>query len=31
MLRKSGYVIDMDTDTDGRLEHTHVRRYSAWR
>lgn len=31
MLRKSGYVIDMDTDTDGRLEHTHVRTYSAWR
>ncbi|WP_254459738.1 hypothetical protein [Xanthomonas sacchari] len=31
LLRKSGYVIEMDTDADGRLERTHVTTYSAWR
>ncbi|MRH00693.1 hypothetical protein GIY21_10360 [Xanthomonas sontii] len=30
LLRKSGYVIEMDTDADGRLERTHVTTYSAW-
>ncbi len=31
LLRKSGYVIEMDTDAEGKLERTHVTTYSAWR
>ncbi|MBO9872829.1 MULTISPECIES: hypothetical protein [Xanthomonas] len=31
LFRNSGYVIEMDTDADGRLERTYVTTYSAWR